>query len=162
MTTAYPLSWPEGFPRTIHREKGQFRTTLPGALGNLTSSNAPFKVPAKDDLLGSADSALCSTPNFRIEHRSLVPNMQIIEDDTLVVISEDWSRVRSPGRARRRRAKHQQNIEIIRKPSTEVYVIGDRIVCHPATMAALRERLFRKVEEIVERAYFGILRNGNG
>lgn len=38
MTTAYPLSWPESFPRASRREKGQFRTTLPGALKNVQDS----------------------------------------------------------------------------------------------------------------------------
>jgi len=42
MTTAYPLSWPEGFPRTKAREKGQFRSTLSSALGNVTKSLQDF------------------------------------------------------------------------------------------------------------------------
>lgn len=32
---AYPLTWPEGFPRTARRLQGQFRTTLAGALNNV-------------------------------------------------------------------------------------------------------------------------------
>lgn len=35
---AYPLSWPPGFPRSKEREKGQFRTTLAGALKNVEDS----------------------------------------------------------------------------------------------------------------------------
>lgn len=42
MTAAYPLSWPEGFPRARTREKGQFRTTLAGALENVRSSLLAF------------------------------------------------------------------------------------------------------------------------
>lgn len=42
MTTAYPLSWPEGFPRAKTREKGAFRTTLSGALSNVTGSLQAF------------------------------------------------------------------------------------------------------------------------
>ncbi|WP_024278591.1 J domain-containing protein [Xanthobacter sp. 126] len=42
MTAAYPLSWPEGFPRARTREKGQFRTTLAGALENVRSSLMAF------------------------------------------------------------------------------------------------------------------------
>lgn len=42
MTTAYPLSWPEGFPRAKSREKGQFRSTLNSALGNVTKSLQDF------------------------------------------------------------------------------------------------------------------------
>jgi hypothetical protein len=36
--TAYPLAWPENMPRTKAREKGQFRTALPGALSNVRES----------------------------------------------------------------------------------------------------------------------------
>ncbi|WP_210482699.1 J domain-containing protein [Microvirga antarctica] len=42
MTTAYPLSWPPGFPRAQRRESGQFRTTLSSALGNVEKSLAAF------------------------------------------------------------------------------------------------------------------------
>lgn len=42
MTTAYPLSWPEGFPRATSREMGQFRTSLPAALDNVETSLKAF------------------------------------------------------------------------------------------------------------------------
>lgn len=32
MTSAYPLQWPEGFPRAKSREPGKFKTALPAAL----------------------------------------------------------------------------------------------------------------------------------
>lgn len=38
MTTAYPLSWPEGFPRSKVREAGKFKTGLSAALENVRSS----------------------------------------------------------------------------------------------------------------------------
>ena len=39
MTQAYPLTWPEGFPRTRSpREKGSFRTALNAALHNVQNS----------------------------------------------------------------------------------------------------------------------------
>lgn len=38
MLTAYPLTWPEGFPRATRREPGRFKTTLSGALKNVTDS----------------------------------------------------------------------------------------------------------------------------
>lgn len=38
MTTAYPLAWPEGFPRTRNREEGRFKTTLSSALANVQTS----------------------------------------------------------------------------------------------------------------------------
>jgi hypothetical protein len=38
MTSAYPLAWPAGFPRTQKREAGAFKTTLPRALDNVQTS----------------------------------------------------------------------------------------------------------------------------
>lgn len=35
MTTAYPLAWPPGWPRTQRREKGPYRTELTTAINNL-------------------------------------------------------------------------------------------------------------------------------
>lgn len=44
MTTTYPLSWPQGFPRTpaARRENGQFRTDYDRALGNVRKSLIAF------------------------------------------------------------------------------------------------------------------------
>lgn len=38
MIPAYPLQWPEGFPRTRLPEKGAFKTSLGGALDNVETS----------------------------------------------------------------------------------------------------------------------------
>ncbi|MEO0943237.1 MAG: J domain-containing protein [Pseudomonadota bacterium] len=38
MTTAYPLSWPQLFPRSKRREKSRFRTTIAGAIQNVQNS----------------------------------------------------------------------------------------------------------------------------
>lgn len=40
--TAYPLTWPQHFPRSAKRETGQFRTTLNGALNNVQDSLRRF------------------------------------------------------------------------------------------------------------------------
>lgn len=42
MTASYPLTWPVNIPRQRTREKGAFRTTLPGALANVKKSLAAF------------------------------------------------------------------------------------------------------------------------
>lgn len=69
--------------------------------------------------------------------------MRIFENDKLLVATgeEDWSRVRSPGRARRRRHKHRQNIVQVMKPDPNFYVDKARnaVYCHPAMAQALRE-----------------------
>jgi hypothetical protein len=65
---------------------------------------------------------------------------RIIEDPNMVEpVGEDWSGVRSPARARRRR-KHPQNIKIIYAPKKECVSIdnGRVLVMHPAMAAELR------------------------
>lgn len=36
--TAYPLTWPQQFPRTKYRENGLFKTALPAAIKNVNTS----------------------------------------------------------------------------------------------------------------------------
>jgi len=70
----------------------------------------------------------------------LFDSIQIIEDSSLVEMVEDWSRVRSKARARRRRAKHRQNIEIRVVPKEEIFYVGNRLIMHPRVAAELRAR----------------------
>lgn len=65
--------------------------------------------------------------------------LEIIEDSSLVDTHEDWSEVRSPGRARRRRAKHPQRIKVTYTPKTTAYVMGNTAFMHPAMARALRD-----------------------
>lgn len=51
MTDAYPLSWPEGWPRTKYRQSSKFRTTLAGALNNV--QNELGRLGAKNIVLSS-------------------------------------------------------------------------------------------------------------
>ncbi|MDO8421124.1 MAG: hypothetical protein Q7S99_03080 [Parvibaculum sp.] len=67
--------------------------------------------------------------------------MQIFEDIHMTEPKEDWSRVRSPARARRRRRKHRQNIEIVYVPKKDVIQIGNRLYMHPAMAAELRHQI---------------------
>lgn len=65
--------------------------------------------------------------------------LRIVENVHLVVGPfEDWSKVRSPGRARRWRAKHRQNIRLFYKPDPSVYRMSDGIFAHPTICARLR------------------------
>lgn len=61
MTTAYPLAWPPGFPRTKSPEKGRFQTSLPGALKNVRSSIDRF---AKDS--GKVLAGLVISSNYSL------------------------------------------------------------------------------------------------
>lgn len=69
-----------------------------------------------------------------------------VEDPYLEDVVEDWSGVRSHGRARRRRRLgHPQRIKIQRVPKPEVYACGSlrgtTFVGHPETIRKLKEHL---------------------
>lgn len=49
--TAYPLTWPRQFARAQAREKGQFKTTLSGALKNVETSLRMFSKDSDTELL---------------------------------------------------------------------------------------------------------------
>lgn len=64
------------------------------------------------------------------------PPPRIIQSEYLVDRVEDWSRVRSHGRATRRRKQgKQQNIVIIETPKPDAYQIDGKIYVHPVTWA---------------------------
>lgn len=66
--------------------------------------------------------------------------LSIVENPDLIVPDgEDWSRVRSPGRAARRRKRgFRQNIVQRWKPDPRVIEIGGFYVMHPAIADQLR------------------------
>lgn len=67
--------------------------------------------------------------------------MRIITDIHLVDITEDWSRVRSPSRAeRRRRQGHRQNIIMRAVPKPHIYKVGDTLVMHPDIAIKLQQQ----------------------
>jgi hypothetical protein len=67
---------------------------------------------------------------------------RVVEDAGLVDTWEDWSHVRSPGRARRRRRYgYPQRIVFHSKPKDSVFIIGDKMMCHPVVAALLRAQV---------------------
>jgi hypothetical protein len=71
--------------------------------------------------------------------------MQIIESDAMVESFEDWSRVRSPGRARRRmKYGHRQNVQTLQKPRCDALIVDNRMFVHPVVAHELR-RMSRAV-----------------
>ena len=67
---------------------------------------------------------------------------KILVDPGMVDWKEDWSKVRSPGRARRRMRKgHKQNIQRYSVPKTQVFVFdnGATMVMHPDIQRQLIE-----------------------
>jgi hypothetical protein len=74
----------------------------------------------------------------------MIGGVRIIESDLMLDYVEDWSRVRSPSRAaRRRRYGHRQNIKIIASPKPFA-ISGDggrTLIMHPAIAHQLRKEL---------------------
>jgi hypothetical protein len=70
--------------------------------------------------------------------------MRLLADKTMVNVVEDWSKVRSPSRAaRRRKMGHRQRITYREVPKPEFYVIENHtIVAHPLRL----EELLRQVK----------------
>lgn len=98
--------------------------------------------PSAQTTKGSTDDNIFLSPN-------LVNGFRIFESAAMVVYAgEDWSKVRSPGRARRRRKKHRQNITAKYDPSPEFLLDARRqaIYCHPAMAAAIRAAFAAKGE----------------
>ncbi|MEY9198711.1 hypothetical protein ABIA16_003827 [Sinorhizobium fredii] len=63
----------------------------------------------------------------------------IVTSLAMTVPAEDWSRVRSPSRARRRmRQGHRQNVRHYQAPDPRFYMIGGAIHCHPVMLEKLR------------------------
>jgi len=59
--TAYPLTWPQGFPRAKAREGGKFKATLAGALKNVQDSLRLFASDSRrklEDLIISSNVTL--------------------------------------------------------------------------------------------------------
>lgn len=59
--TAYPLTWPQGFPRAKAREGGKFKATLAGALKNVQDSLRLFAADSRrklEDLIISSNVTL--------------------------------------------------------------------------------------------------------
>lgn len=72
-----------------------------------------------------------------------LPPVIIIENARLLVHDgEDWSKVRSPGRARRRRRQgHRQNIIQKWKPDPTIYQVEGRCYMHPSIAVQLRAKI---------------------
>lgn len=90
-----------------------------------------------------------------IGHGYLITGVRIIEDSNLVDYVEDWSKVRSPSRARRRRKRgFAQNIQMSAVPLQQVYSLdgGKTLVMHPDIARAIERQLQRDMDRLAERA----------
>lgn len=91
--------------------------------------------------------------------------VEIISDHTLVDRNEDWSQVRSPGRARRRRAQgKRQRIVVHVTPSKTLHrfearsggMVVNKIVGHPAMIQQMIEEIERQNREAEEARAAGL------
>lgn len=81
---------------------------------------------------------------------------RFVESRALVVdAGEDWSKVRSPGRARRRRLQgHRQNISRRYEPSPDGFQVEGTVFAHPATLARWRRELRAQIDASTDSAIF--------
>jgi hypothetical protein len=83
---------------------------------------------------------------------NFVASTRIVEDASLVDTIEDWSGVRSPGRAsRRRKLGHRQNITLKSVPRQEVYFLdgGRTMVVHPEVARAIEQQIAQRMGGMV-------------
>ena len=65
--------------------------------------------------------------------------LRIVEDPYMAETVEDWSDVRSPARARRRRRQgHPQRIHYVTRPKQQVISGMGMLIMHPEVAARLR------------------------
>lgn len=90
-------------------------------------------------------SSIAQGYHFHTQHFVDTP---IIESLWMTEKVEDWSKVRSPARARRRRFKHRQNIKVIEVPRKDFLKMPDgSIVCHPELVRKLSQAVAKQVDE---------------
>lgn len=86
--------------------------------------------------------------------------MQFVETENATEAAEDWSRVRSPSRARRRMKRgFPQNVRHYRKPAA--YQMDGVTYIHPRLMKVLRERIDDATDHI-DRAFADSIMYGRG
>jgi len=85
--------------------------------------------------------------------------LDVVTSEFLVDDVEDWSKVRSPGRAeRRRRQGHRQNIVIRQVPSRDVYQFEGTLFMHPQMLSELRRQVADNMSAAVDRMYSNALK----
>lgn len=95
--------------------------------------------------------------DFRFQLQPQLGAVNIIETVDAVTPTEDWSGVRSKGRARRRRKQgHRQNIRVYGKPACFKLPNGDLII-HPKLAAALRHRVRSVAEAKVDEMALALI-----
>ena len=88
--------------------------------------------------------------------RKIASIPKFISNPHLTVLVEDWSDVRSPSRAARRRKQgHPQRIRTQVLPDPKFYTIGDIVAAHPETMRKFQDKISDRINSHFEDAIFG-------
>lgn len=86
--------------------------------------------------------------------------MRVVEDPLVVERVEDWSRCRSPSRARRRHTRGiATRLRVIDKPAC--FAAGDTLYMHPDLARQVRERLAKDVQASIDARMLDAI-NGKG
>ena len=72
MSSEYPLQWPDGMPRTVRPGADQFKTSLSGALKNVTKSLSLFATDSKHKVEGIVISSNVTLGNQRPKDTGVV------------------------------------------------------------------------------------------
>lgn len=108
------------------------------------------------DVLKKAQAQLLSVSPF--------PALRFVPNSLLYTVEEDWSQVRSPSRAvRRRKQGHKQRIRIWHKPDPKFYHLDDgTLIAHPETIrlaeAELAKRAEVKMKQRHDNMFYGAFR----
>lgn len=87
-------------------------------------------------------------------HRTAFGGMRVVEAPHMVQTVEDWSKVRSPSRARRRmRYGHRQNIVYRTEPRMDAITDGHTIYMHPVAIKRLSQLMNNEMDRMAERAF---------
>lgn len=84
----------------------------------------------------------------------LLGGTTIITSLEMTKLVEDWSKVRSPGRARRRLKRgYKQNVEYRRVPRRDAMMLdgGRTMIVHPVFLKEIGERVGRAMEKRMDR-----------
>lgn len=121
------------------------------------------EIMSPEDVKPSSSSMLEDMCRLSNEMRHMRAMPRIVQNEFLTVPVEDWSKVRSPSRAKRRMKKgHRQNVRIIYVPSHEVYRMAlpgtpETLVMHPEKYKELGRKLDKSIKEAMyNAAYSGL------
>jgi hypothetical protein len=88
-----------------------------------------------------------------------IRGMELVSSVHMTRTEEDWSKVRSPGRAARRlRQGHRQNIRVLEVPRMDfISLDGKKLIGHPEAIKALNAQIAREIDAQAYRTMAGVL-----